>query len=320
MLREQYNAARNQAALVRQNWMGILKLTGPERQAWLQGMVTNEVEKLTPGEGCYAGHLTAQGKLVAQMIVLVAEEELLLLVEREAAAKLVGVFDKLIIMEDVQVRDASDEYEVLGLTGRNAGKALEVWAGTPFPASPLYRHRLLPQGRVVSTDLGYDLIVPSDRSGEVVEKIAAAGAIPIDADAWNILRVEAGLPLYGIDIDDTTTLPELGPRGISYDKGCYIGQEVVARIKYIGHVNRRFVGFVCEGSVVPDVRSTVQMNGKDAGYVTTAIFSPGLAKPIALGFVNRVAAEPGTAVVLGGRENVTAAVASLPFLPIRSED
>ena len=124
------------------------------------------------------------------------------------------------------------------------------------------------------------------------------------------------MPLYGMDIDETTTLPELGQRGISYDKGCYIGQEVVARIKYIGHVNRRFVGFVCEGSIVPEVRSVVQLNGKDAGYVTTAVFSPKLGKAIALGFVNRVAAEPGTAVALAGKEStLPAAVATLPFLP-----
>jgi folate-binding protein YgfZ len=130
-----------------------------------------------------------------------------------------------------------------------------------------------------------------------------------------------GLPVYGIDIDETTTLPELGPRGISYDKGCYIGQEVVAKIKYIGHVNRRFVGFLCEGSIPPELRAAVQWNGKEAGYVTTAVFSPGLGKPIALGFVNRAAAEPGTVVeLLGKGHSIRATTASLPLLPIRSGD
>src|SRR5688572_32907670 len=113
MLTQHYNAARNKAAVVKKDWMGVLQLTGPERQSWLQGMVTNEVEKLGAGQGCYAAHLNAQGKVVAQMIVLVAEEEVWLLVEREAAGKLAGVFDKLIIMEDVQVSDASQDYVVL---------------------------------------------------------------------------------------------------------------------------------------------------------------------------------------------------------------
>src|SRR5688572_27496320 len=133
MLPEHYNAARNHAAVARLEEMGVLKLTGPERQSWLQGMVTNEVEKLTTGQGCYAGHLNAQGKLIAQMIVLVTEEEVWLLVERSATAKLASVFDKLIIMEDVQVRDASDEYEVLGVVGPHAGKVVEAWSGHRLP-------------------------------------------------------------------------------------------------------------------------------------------------------------------------------------------
>src|SRR5207248_2164550 len=107
-------------------------------------------------------------------------------------------------------------------------------------------------------------------------------------------RVEAGLPLYGIDIDDTTVLPELGERGIRYDKGCYIGQEVVAKIKYLGHVNRRFMGFVCDGSIPPPSGSAVRSSGKQVGYITSSVISPAVGKPIALGFVNRVAATAGT--------------------------
>jgi folate-binding protein YgfZ len=310
---EHYNAARNNAAVVRQHWMGLLKLTGPERQSWLQGMVTNEVEKLTSGQGCYAAHLNAQGKVVAQMIVLVAEDEVWLLVERVAAAKLAAVFERLIIMEDVQVRDASDDYEVMGLLGAAADGVLEQWSGQAFQEKTLYRHQLIGDARVCRAELGYEAIVPREAADEAFRRCTAVGAVPIGEETWNVLRAEAGLPLYGVDVDETTTMPELGQRGISYDKGCYIGQEVVARIKYIGHVNRRFVGFVCEGSSVPEARSTVQVQGKDVGYVTTGVFSPGLDKPIALGFVNRAAGEPGTAVVLAGKSgNVPAVVASFP--------
>ena len=125
------------------------------------------------------------------------------------------------------------------------------------------------------------------------------------------------MPVYGIDIDETTTLPELGERGISYDKGCYIGQEVVAKIKYLGHVNRRFVGFTCGGGNPPESRSIVRVSGKDVGYVTTGVVSPGLGKPIALGFVNRAASVPGTPVELITKEGtVSAEVTALPFLPI----
>jgi len=316
---EHYNAARTHAAAVRQDWMGILRLTGPERQTWLQGMVTNEVEKLAPGQGCYAAHLNAQGKVVAQMIVLVAEDEVWLLLERSATAKLAAVFDKLIIMEDVQVHDASEEYRVLGLIGPKSATVLEQWTGQALSGGTLYRHQAFAPGRVCVGDLGYDAIVPRETSDQAIESLTGSGAVEIDRETWDVLRVEAGLPLYGVDVDESTTFPELGQRGISYDKGCYIGQEVVARIKYIGHVNRRFVGFVCEGAALPEPRASVQSNGKDTGYVTTAVFSPGLNKPIALGFVNRVAAEAGTSVALVGKTvTVSAVVSPLPFIA-RSE-
>jgi folate-binding protein YgfZ len=315
MLIEHYNAARSGSAFVRQDWMGVLKLAGSERQSWLQGMVTNDVVKLAPGQGCYAGHLNAQGKLVAQMIVLVAEEEIWLLVERVASEKLAAAFDRLIIMEDVQVQDVSNDYEVVGVIGPRSRLVIEAWTKQTLPDSGLYGHRLSALGRVVSTEMGFHVIVPQELSRGAMRDIAAAGAIEMDREVWNVLRTEAGLPVYGIDIDETTTLPELGQRGISYDKGCYIGQEVVARIKYIGHVNRRFVGFVAEGEVAPEIRSTVQVQGKDMGYVTTSVFSPQLDKPIALGFVNRAAAEPGTAVVLVGKSgSIPARVTALPFV------
>jgi folate-binding protein YgfZ len=207
-------------------------------------------------------------------------------------------------MEDVQAHNVSSEYAVLGLMGPQADAVLQ---------------RL--DCLAARVDLGYDLIVPAAAVAVVSDALIAAGAVAVDPEIWNVLRTEAGIPLYGVDVDETTTMPELGQRGISYDKGCYIGQEVVARIKYIGHVNRRFVGFVCEGDEVPEIRSTVQAQGKDAGYITTALNSPGLGKPIALGFVNRVVGEPGTAVVLAGKTaSVAARVAALPIVPNRSGD
>jgi len=284
--------------------MGVLKLAGSERQSWLQGMVTNDVEKLKPGDSCYAAHLNAQGKIVAQMTVLATADALWLLLERVAVDKLAVAFDKLIIMEDVQVQNVSTEYTVLGLVGPRAGTMVQGLNCLSVNVEP-----------------GYELITPKDDVPRISQSLIAAGATAADPEVWNILRAESGIPLYGVDIDETTTMPEIGQRGINYDKGCYIGQEVVARIRYIGHVNRRFVGLVCEGEEVPEVRSTVQVKDKDAGYVTTAVFSPGLGKPIALGFVNRVAGEPGTAVLLAGKTaSVAARVAALPIIPTRSGD
>jgi folate-binding protein YgfZ len=284
-------------------------------------MVTNDVAGLGPGAGCYAAHLNAQGKIVAQMIVLPGEEETTLLVERVAAEKLTTTFDKLIIMEDVQVHNASEEWDVIAVIGPPSAALIESWAGHAPPVN-LYGQFTAPQGRIVVSDLGYDIIVSRGSSPTVVNDLIAAGAKEIDRSTWEVLRTEAGLPLYGVDIDETTTLPELGQRGINYDKGCYIGQEVVARIKYIGHVNRRFVGFAVNGSEIPETRAIVMSGNKDVGYVTSAVFSPALGKPIALGFVNRAAAEPNSEVTLVEKEgrSISASVSALPFVPTRSGD
>src|SRR5579883_2939952 len=115
MLREYYKAARESAALVEQDWYGILQLTGSECVTWLQGMVTNDVQKLQPGQGCYAAHLTPQGKIVAHMMILRDVDSLWLVLERAIIPRLVAAFDKLLIMEDVQVSDQSDVMDILAV-------------------------------------------------------------------------------------------------------------------------------------------------------------------------------------------------------------
>jgi len=314
VLREYYKAAREGAALVEKDWNGVVRLNGTERVSWLQGMVTNDVQRLASGMGCYAGHLNPQGRMVAQMVILRDDESLWLVLERTALGRLVSAFDKLLIMEDVQVTDASNELEILGLIGPTAQSVLESWLGEPLNLEGAYAHRRIKDYRVVVTELGYDVWVPREQTDTTLRALADSGATAIDHGTWDVLRTEAGLPVFGVDIDESTTMPELGERGISYDKGCYIGQEVVAKVKYIGHVNRRFVGLIGEGSELPQTRSAIRKGGKDTGYVTTSLFSPGLNKPIALGFVGRAAAEPGTRVEIVSEEKVMLAVTSdLPF-------
>jgi folate-binding protein YgfZ len=309
-------AAKTAAAIVEEPWLGVLRLTGADRVSWLQSMVTNDVLKLKPGQGCYAGHLTAQGKLIAQMLVLAATDNVWLIVDQAAVAGLATSFDKLIIMEDVQIEDVSNGYTVLGLIGPNSADVIENLTGMRPSAEGRYSHESLDGVRIVRNDLGYLLIVPGNRAQRIISMATtSARALPIDHKTWNVLRTEAGLPLYGVDIDESTTLPELGETGISYDKGCYIGQEVVAKIKYLGHVNRRFVGFVCEDQVLPEEKSVVQTAGKPVGYITTSVVSPALGKAIALGFVNRAAAAPGTSVeIAAGGGPVRATVSTLPFV------
>src|SRR5262245_7462987 len=193
MLMEFYNAARQAAAVVEQNWMGEVKLTGADRIAWLQGMVTNDLQKLHPGEGCYAAHLSAQGKLVAQMVVLLDEDAVRLVLESAAIGGLVSAFDRLIVMEDVQVGDESGQYSMLRVIGPSSRAVLESCLGEPLNLDGLYRHRQLGDYRVVRSDLAYDLWVPHESVPTARRALVAAGAAEIDQETWNLLRTEAGL-------------------------------------------------------------------------------------------------------------------------------
>lgn len=315
---EFYHATRHGAAVVRQPWnRGLIRLAGPDRITWLQGMVTNDVEKLLPGQGAYAAHLNAQGKMVAQMTILADADVLWLALETSNVGKLSEVLERMIVMEDVQSEDHSGSFESIAVIGPAAGSVLESWLGEPLRLNQAYDHReFLKCSRIVRDELGYTVWADVSRVNAILDGLVAAGAIPIEETTWNIVRTEAGLPVYGVDIDETTTLPEIGDKGIRYDKGCYIGQEVVARIKYIGHVNRRFMGFISNADQLPERGSAVQVGGKDVGYITTSVLSPHLEKAIALGFVNRVAAISGTSVELvSGESRIVSTVSELPFIP-----
>src|SRR5215831_19047848 len=310
MLRAYYKAARETAALVEKDWYGIVRLTGSERVLWLQGMVTNDVEKLHPGQGCYAAHLTPQGKMVAHMLILRDEDCLWLVLERAIIPRLISAFDKLLIMEDAQVLDESEPFEILAVVGPKAKDVIESFTREPLQIDALYGHGTAGEQRIVRTNLGYDIWVRRGTTDKVLRALSQSGATAIDHGTWDVLRTELGWPIFGVDIDETTTMPEIGDHGISYDKGCYVGQEVVAKVKYIGHVNRRFVGLIIDGEVLPKIKSPVRKDGKEVGYVTTSLFSPRLNKPIALGFVNRAACTPGSEVEVGVHK---ATIVELPF-------
>ena len=171
MLTEYYHAARHAAALAEMDWYGVLKLTGSERVSWLQGMVTNDVQKLAPGTGCYAAHLTPQGKIVAHMHILADEDALWLSLERTALPKLVQAFNKLLIMEDAQIEDCSDQFDILSVVGPRAVAVLEAWLGESLTLEGFYSHRNFEAGRVVVSDLGYELWVARGQADKVLRSL-----------------------------------------------------------------------------------------------------------------------------------------------------
>lgn len=249
------------------------------------------------------------------MEILADEDALWLTLEQAAIPHLIAAFDKLLIMEDVQITDVSENYDILSVIGPKAKPVLETFLAEPLNIEGLYKHRRFDELRVLVSRLGYDLWAPRDKADKILRAVSASGATAIDRGTWDVLRTEAGIPIYGVDIDETTTMPEIGENGISYDKGCYVGQEVVAKVKYIGHVNRRFVGLVLSGNDLPEMRNPIRKGGREVGSVTTALFSPAMSKPIALGFVSRVAYSPGTEVeIVSGDKTLNATIVDLPFL------
>src|SRR5262245_8731999 len=146
---EYYKAATEAAAITELDSFGVVRLTGSDRVAWLQGMITNDVQKLPPGHCCYAAHLTPQGKIVAHMRVLKDDDALWLTLERAAIPKLIAAFDKLLIMEDVQITDLADDYAVLTVTGERAKEHMDAWLGKPLNLSGLYSHLKADERRII---------------------------------------------------------------------------------------------------------------------------------------------------------------------------
>jgi folate-binding protein YgfZ len=173
--------------------------------------------------------------------------------------------------------------------------------------------------RVVRTDEtaeeGYDLWVSTGGLERLWERLRESGARPVGRAAWDVLRVEAGVVRYGVDVDAATLLLEAPlPESYSLNKGCYLGQEVIARITYRGHVNRKIVGFRFAGARLPPAGAPILVEGKEVGRITSAVLSPALGVGLALGFLRREHHEPGTRVeVQDGGELLSAEVAALPF-------
>ena len=237
-----------------------LRVTGVDRVEFLHGQCTNDIKRLSIGETCYAAFLNAKGKMRGEGYVICQSDAFLL----ETSLGLAQSLEKFIITEDVMIEDASaslGEWLVIG----GAGVDLPAGAVT-FPHA-----------------LGLGVISGERMTGT------------IDAEALEALRIEAGMPRWGVDMDENTIPNEVGleRRAINYDKGCYIGQETIARIKTYGHVNRQLVQMALTGRDLPARGDKIIADGREVGQVTSAVFSSRLGKPLALGYVRREFATTG---------------------------
>jgi folate-binding protein YgfZ len=332
-----YEAASSAAVLVDRSSEGRLRVTGDDRVSWLQGLVTNDVASLAVGEGCYAAYLTPQGRMISDLRVLALDGAFLLDVPAARRMPVIERFDSFIITEDVTLADVTPDVARLGLHGPLATRVLvdaleELVSSLAVRVAGLAEHQhvagelggqpvIIAGSRAIGR-IGYDVYGPASTLPEILAALTAAGAVDVDAETWDTLRIEAGRPEFGVDMDTETIPLEAGieSRAISQTKGCYVGQEIIIRVLHRGggRVARRLVGLVVDGDgrdeSVPASGTILKAGDKDVGRVTSAAWSPGLEQIIALGYVHRDLAEPGTAVTLAVDPPQTARVSTLPFV------
>jgi tRNA-modifying protein YgfZ len=297
-----YDRLREAAGLVDRSYRGKLRLTGGEATEYLQGQVTNDVESLTPDGGCYAALLSHKGKMVADMRVLRGQDFLWLDTEPAALPVMLRNAQMYGIGRDVRAEDVTAGYAILSLIGPAARDALEV-------APPEAEHAWVrgEHGMYVATDAGVDVICPAGDAGAVR---AALGVEAVDESAAECLRIESGRPRLGIDIG-SETIPEeagLNDRAVSFTKGCYVGQETVARLHYKGKPNRHLRGLRLSESA--ETGDEVRLGDRTLGTVGSVTVSP-THGPIALAVLRREAG-PGDTVKVGAMA-ADAVVADLPF-------
>jgi folate-binding protein YgfZ len=315
-----YAALRHGAALVDRDEMRLL-VRGADRRSYLQGLLTNDIAALTPGTGCYAAMLTAQGRMMTDMRVLELGDAVLLNVPREAGSAIKDHLERFVFSEDVQVEDVTGTRAEIGLYGPKALETLAsagVEGGASEALHGVTRARLGGhEVSIVRADsigiAGFDLLVDSGSADAVRAALTAAGAATATAADVEAVRIERGRPLFGADMDADTIPLEAGieDRAISRSKGCYVGQEVIVRVQDRGHgrVARRLVGLTFDASApVPPRDAAVLAGDRAIGRVTSAAWSPSLGRPVALGYVHRDFVEPGTRVVVGGSEGVVSAL------------
>lgn len=285
-----YSALRERAARIDLSSRGRLRATGEDRARLVHAMCTNHVQQLEPGQGCYAFFLNAQGRVLADAAVLALEDALLLDTEPETAASLAAHLDKYIIADDVAIEDIGASTAALGIEGPQAASVLEA-AGAPVP-SALFSHAAWGERRVVRSSVtglpGFQVIAPLAQKDTLVTQIEAAGAAAADPEAVRTVRVESGKARYGEDISDRVLVHETQVlSAVHFSKGCYLGQEIVERVRSGGRVHRFLVPIRIEGEHAPARGAKITAGGREVGEVTSAVFSPALHQVAALGYVRR---------------------------------
>jgi folate-binding protein YgfZ len=311
-----------------------ISLTGADRARWLNGMVTNNIRDLAVGNGIYAFLLNPQGHILGDLYAYNLGDSITVDTDRSQLEKILATFDHFIIMDDVGVANLSGQVTALGMAGPKAREVMER-AGLGVPElQPLQLHTIECECdcgcltcTIVRTDNpvseSYELWLAAEHVKSLWDTLIVAGAAPVGFEAAETQRIVAGIPRYGVDIRERDLPQETAQtRALNFSKGCYVGQEIVERIRSRGAVHRTFAGFLMEGAEKIAPGTKIQTNGKEVGEVTSAASLSlasqnldGTEKTIALGYIRREIGVPGREVTIGG---VKAIVVTLPVTNVAS--
>ena len=324
---QEHHTVRKSVGVVDFSHRGRLRLSGSDRAAYLHRIISNDVEGLAVGEGNYATILTNRGKIIADMKIYIFEDSIDIETNAETISILYQELDKYLIADDVTMEDFTERTGVLGIHGSKSAELLQEVCGFEVTNLPEY-HSIITEidGRRIDCvraneagEVGYNLCTESESIEWLWDTLLTKGrefsTEPVGLTALNSLRIEAGIPRYGAELDDSIFPGEAElEQAISFEKGCYIGQEIVARMKYRGHPNRLLRGFELASDIPPQSGDRLFDGDKEIGWITSAVVSPTLGKTIGMGYVRTAFTDEGSEVKVEMADGqVNATVRLLPF-------
>ena len=335
---QSYGDALREYLVLREGGCGVLDLsnrgrilvTGTEAVQFLNGLITNDMKTLAEHSWMPAAFPNVQGRLIASTRVVRLQDEgrdrkvsPAFMIDTEAAthASVLKNIERFTLAGDFHVTDVTSQTALISIQGRKAERILRGVLGDAAVAVQGSEVCVINDVTVMRAshtgEVGFDLIANAEHAPDLWDSLQAAGAQPIGYEALEILRIEAGVPRYGIDMDETNVVTETGlDEAVSYTKGCYVGQEIIARIKYRGHVAKKLSGLLFAEGVAAEAGATIKStDGKDIGRITSFTYAPQLKRAIALGYLKYDYLASGTSVrISGGDKDVEAQVTELPFV------
>ena len=315
----EFQALLQGAAVFNMSWQAKLIFSGRDRVRWMNGMVTNNIRDLAVGRGVYCFLLTPQGRNQGDLVAYNRGDYLLATTDLEQAPKITATLQRYIIMDQVEIEDISDKLNTIGIAGP---RAAEILAKADIDASQLEAGQVMDlEWRGIGISVvrnthpqmeSYEIWVAGENVEKLWDGIIVAGATPVGSDALEVDRIARGVPRYGVDLRERDLPQETNQEhALNYTKGCYIGQEIVERIRARGNVHRTLIGFEVQGEP-PQPGTKVRVNDNDVGEITSAarVPLPSGERTLALGYLRRETAAPDTVVQVGEQG---ARVRALPF-------